>query len=85
MYAYQSTSARDDGYAVGLYEYTTVCYNSQPILLPPKHVQVIVFAAVFAATLYNGMNTRVWTGWVWFALALGPALLVLYSVSSCVY
>lgn len=40
----------------------------------------MVFGAVFVANAYNGLNTNVWTGWVFFAIALGIVLLWLYTV-----
>jgi len=43
----------------------------------------MVFAAVLTANLFNGLNTNVWTGWVFFAVALGNVLLWVYTVSEC--
>lgn len=40
----------------------------------------MVFSAVFVANFYNGLNTSVWTGWVFFAIALGIVLLWLFTV-----
>lgn len=37
-------------------------------------------AAVTAANLFNGLNTAVWTGWVFFAVALGIVLVWGYTV-----
>ena len=41
----------------------------------------MVIAAVLTANLFNGLNTNVWTGWVFFAVALGNVLLWIYTVS----
>ena len=40
----------------------------------------MVFAAVIVVSLYNGLNTNAWTGWVFFAVFLGIVLLLLYTV-----
>ena len=42
----------------------------------------MVIAAVLTANLFNGLNTNVWTGWVFFAVALGNVLLWIYTVSN---
>lgn len=42
--------------------------------------QTLVFSAVVAVSLFNGLNTNVWTGWVFFAILLGIVLLLLYTV-----
>lgn len=34
------------------------------------------------ANMYNGLNTNVWTGWVFFAVFLGIVLIWLFTVSS---
>lgn len=67
LYAYAVPTSRSDGYDVNQYEFATV----------------MVFAAVLTANLFNGLNTNVWTGWVFFAVALGNILLWLYTVSEC--
>ena len=41
----------------------------------------MVFAAVFTANFYNGLNTNTWTAWVFFAVFLGDVLVWLYTVS----
>jgi len=41
----------------------------------------MVFAAAFAANLYNGLNTSAWTGWVFFAVFIGNILIWIYTVS----
>ncbi|KAL1937625.1 hypothetical protein VTO73DRAFT_13011 [Trametes versicolor] len=58
LYSYMSTSARSDGFDVAQYEFSTS----------------IAISAVMAANLFNGLNTHVWTGWIFFAVALGIVL-----------
>ena len=41
----------------------------------------MAIAAVTAANLFNGLNTYAWTGWVFFAVAVGPVLVWAYTVS----
>jgi phospholipid-translocating ATPase len=41
----------------------------------------MVFAAVFAANFFNGLNTSAWTGWVFFAVFIGDVLLWVYTVN----
>ncbi|TFK54630.1 phospholipid-translocating ATPase [Heliocybe sulcata] len=63
LYSYNTTTARPDGYVVAQYEFTTV----------------MAVAAVMAANLFNGMNTGVWTGWVFFAVSIGIVLVWAYT------
>ncbi|PPQ72110.1 hypothetical protein CVT24_002421 [Panaeolus cyanescens] len=63
LYTYVTTSARSDGWQVSLYEFSTT----------------MAFAAVFAANLFNGLNTSAWTGWVFFAVFLGCVLIWVYT------
>ncbi|KAF8844450.1 phospholipid-translocating P-type ATPase [Paxillus ammoniavirescens] len=63
-YTYFTTTARVDGYGIQLYEYTTT----------------MVFSAVLAVSFFNGLNTNVWTGWVFFAVFLGIVLLLLFTL-----
>jgi len=63
QYAYFSPTARSDGYGVGLYEFSTT----------------MAISAVMVASLFNGMNTNVWTGWVFFAVFLGIVLVWIYT------
>ncbi|KAF9469392.1 hypothetical protein BDZ94DRAFT_1244343 [Collybia nuda] len=63
LYAYTSPSSRTDGYDVYLYEFSTT----------------MVFAAVITANLFNGLNTNVWTAWVFFAVSIGVILLWIYT------
>lgn len=63
-YAYFTTTARSDGYDIALDEYSTT----------------MVFASVTVACLYNGLNTNVWTAWVFGAVFIGIVLLWLLTV-----
>ncbi|CCO26377.1 phospholipid-translocating ATPase [Rhizoctonia solani AG-1 IB] len=63
FYAYMSTSARTDGYDIGMYEFSTT----------------MVIATVMAVNAFNGLNTRAWTGWVWFAVTIGVVLVWAYT------
>ncbi|KAG5643214.1 hypothetical protein DXG03_001334 [Asterophora parasitica] len=63
LYTYLTVSSRTDGWQVSLYEFSTV----------------MVFSAVIVANLFNGLNTNVWTGWVFFAVFIGIALLLVYT------
>ncbi|KAJ4486160.1 phospholipid-translocating ATPase [Lentinula aciculospora] len=63
-YTYSSTpTSRTDGYGQYQYEFTTT----------------MVFSAVFVANLFNGLNTAVWTGWVFFAVFIGIILVWIYT------
>lgn len=42
--------------------------------------KTMVFAAVLTVNLFNGLNTNVWTGWVFFAIILGIVLVFVYTV-----
>jgi len=63
VYPYDTTTARTDGYGVGMFEFSTV----------------IAISAVMTANFYNGLNTNVWTGWVFFAVFIGTVLLWIYT------
>ncbi|OJA16022.1 hypothetical protein AZE42_04283 [Rhizopogon vesiculosus] len=63
-YAYFTTTARADGYSIELYEYSTT----------------MVFATVIAVSLFNGLNTNVWTVWVFFAVFIGIVILWVFTV-----
>jgi len=63
LYGYFVPTSRSDGYDVNLYEFSTV----------------MVISAVFVANFFNGLETNVWTGWVFFAVALGNVLILLYT------
>ncbi|KAI0636462.1 phospholipid-translocating P-type ATPase [Trametes polyzona] len=62
-YAYWTTTSRSDGYDVAKTEFSTT----------------IAVAAVMVANLFNGLNTHVWTGWIFFAVALGIVLVWAYT------
>ncbi len=40
----------------------------------------MVFACVIAANLFNGLNTNVWTIWVFLAVFFGIGFLLVYTV-----
>jgi phospholipid-translocating ATPase len=40
----------------------------------------MVFAAVLVVSFFNGLNTNVWTGWVFFAVFFGIIFLTLYTL-----
>ncbi|TBU65246.1 phospholipid-translocating P-type ATPase [Dichomitus squalens] len=63
LYTYNTTTSRTDGYDVYQYEFATT----------------LAIAAVMAADLFNGLNTHVWTGWIFFAVALGIVLIWAYT------
>ncbi|KAG6812132.1 hypothetical protein H0H92_004246 [Tricholoma furcatifolium] len=63
LYAYFTTTSRSDGWQISLYEFSTT----------------MVFSAVVVANLFNGLNTNVWTGWVFFAIFIGIALVYIYT------
>lgn len=63
-YAYKTTTVRSDGYNPSMYEYSTL----------------MAVSAVFAASLYNGMNTHSWNWWVFACVIIGPALVFFYTL-----
>lgn len=63
MYFYESVSARPDGYNVSLYEATTP----------------MVTATVLAANLYCGLETRMWSWFIVFAVFIGPVVLLVFE------
>jgi phospholipid-translocating ATPase len=63
LYAYRTPSARSDGFDVAQYEFATT----------------MAMAAILAANLFNGLNTNVWTGWVFFAVAFGIVFSWVYT------
>ncbi|KAI0256565.1 phospholipid-translocating P-type ATPase [Lactifluus subvellereus] len=63
VYAYFSTSARNDGFDVARYEFSTT----------------MIISAAIVANLFNGLNTRVWTGWVFFSVFIGIILIWAYT------
>jgi phospholipid-translocating ATPase len=64
LYGYFSRSARNDGFDVAGYEFSTT----------------MVISAAIAANLFNGLNTRFWTAWVFFAVFIGIVLIFGYTV-----
>lgn len=40
----------------------------------------MVISAAIAANLFNGLNTRFWTAWVFFAVFIGIVLIFGYTV-----
>jgi phospholipid-translocating ATPase len=63
LYGYFSPSARDDGYDVGGFEFSTA----------------MVISAAIVSNLFNGLNTRFWTGWVFFSVFIGIILIWAYT------
>ncbi|KAJ7772973.1 phospholipid-translocating ATPase [Mycena maculata] len=63
VYTYDTTTARLDGYNVYQYEFSTT----------------MAIATVLTVNLFNGLNTNVWTGWVFFAVFLGIVLIWIYT------
>lgn len=41
----------------------------------------MAMSAVMVVTLFNGLNTAAWTGWVFFALGIEIVLIWAYTVS----
>lgn len=39
----------------------------------------MAIAAVFAANMYNGLNTRSWTWWVFGGVLFGPVIILIYT------
>ena len=63
LYTYDMTSARNDGYDIQLYEFSTV----------------IAYASVLCANLFTGLNVRSWTWWIFAAIFLGPFLFNIFA------
>ena len=63
FYTYHTTTSRTDGYDVGMYEFSTT----------------MVITTVMAVNAFNGLNTRAWTAWVWFAVSFGVVLVWAYT------
>ncbi|KAJ7481094.1 phospholipid-translocating ATPase [Mycena galericulata] len=60
---YDTTTSRTDGYNVYQFEFSTT----------------MVIATILSVNLFNGLNTNVWTGWVFFAVFLGIVLVWAYT------
>jgi phospholipid-translocating ATPase len=63
IYTYDTTTTRTDGYDVYIYEMSTT----------------MAIAAVMVANAFHAINIRAWTGWTYFAIALGPFLVWVYT------
>lgn len=63
FYTYDTTTVRTDGYDVYIYEMSTT----------------IAIAAVMVANAFHAINIRTWVGWTYFAIALGPFLVWVYT------
>jgi phospholipid-translocating ATPase len=63
LYGYFSPSARNDGFDVAQYEFSTT----------------MAISAAIAANLFNGLNTKVWTAWVFFSVFIGIVLIFVYT------
>ena len=63
FYIYDTTSPRNDGLSIDLYEPSTG----------------MVMATVLAANLYCGLDTLAWTWWIVFAVFIGPLLLFIFA------
>ncbi|KAF8891341.1 hypothetical protein BD779DRAFT_1610652 [Infundibulicybe gibba] len=63
FFAYMTPASRTDGYQIGTYEFSST----------------MVFAAVLCTNLFNGLNTNVWTGWVFFSVFIGIILVWIYT------
>lgn len=63
MYYYDTTSPRQDGYSISLYESTTT----------------MVIATAFVANLYCGLEALAWTWWIVFAVFIGPVLIFIFA------
>lgn len=63
LYTYDTTTVRPDGYDVYIYEMSTT----------------MAIAAVMVANGFHAINIRAWTGWTYFAIALGPFLVWVYT------
>ena len=69
LYGYFSPSARNDGYDVAQFEFSTT----------------MVISAAIASNLFNGLNTKFWTGWVFFSVFIGIILIFAYTVRPCLF
>jgi len=63
LYSYKTTSSREDGYDVYMYEFSTT----------------MVIAAVMVVNAFHGICTSAWTAWVWFAVSIGVILIWIYT------
>lgn len=63
MYFYDTTTPRNDGYDINIYEPTTG----------------MVMATVLLANLYCALDTLAWTWWIVFAVSIGPFLIFVFA------
>jgi phospholipid-translocating ATPase len=49
-------------------------------MLTDPHAQTMAISAVLAANLFNGLNTNVWPGWMFFSILFGIVLVWAYTV-----
>ncbi|KAJ3502673.1 hypothetical protein NLJ89_g8781 [Agrocybe chaxingu] len=64
LYTYMSPTAREDGYDVYLYEFSTV----------------MAISAVLVANLFTGLNATAWTWWLFFAVFIGIIVQWVFTV-----
>lgn len=64
LYGYFSPTARNDGFDVAKVEFSTT----------------MVISAAIVANLFNGLNTKFWTGWVFFSVFIGIILIFAFTV-----
>jgi len=64
QFTYVSTTARNDGYDVYLYEFSTT----------------MALAGTLVANLYSGFNCTAWTAWLFFAVSIGLIVEWLYTI-----
>ncbi|CAA7271006.1 unnamed protein product [Cyclocybe aegerita] len=64
LYTYMSPTAREDGYDVYLYEFSTV----------------MAISAVLVANLFTGFNATAWTWWLFFAVLIGIIVQWVFTV-----
>lgn len=62
-FTYNTTSARRDGYQPDMYEMSTV----------------MITGVIFAANMYQGLNTRMWNWWVFAGMIIGPICVILWT------
>lgn len=82
LYSYKTTSSREDGYDVYMYEFSTVGNPNNYVLvsLTLTVTQTMVIAAVMVVNAFHGICTSAWTAWVWFAVSIGVILIWIYTV-----
>ncbi|POW11846.1 hypothetical protein PSTT_04947 [Puccinia striiformis] len=63
-FAYDSTSARNDGFDVSMNEFSTV----------------VIIAIIIACNFFHGIDQSIWNWWLLTFVLIGPTLIVLYTV-----